>query len=84
MRLQRESLAEQRRMNDAQLEFFARQTKALANTQMPQFRPNSPPPTPATAGSDQARMMMLMEAKNRYGFADTVQGGMRRGIGAAA
>lgn len=84
IKLQRESLALQKETFAQQTTFMEKQLAALRNAQVPAFKPGSPPPTAATAGVDEARRLALLEASRRFGYADTIRGGMRRGIGSAA
>ncbi len=82
--LQRASLLEQQRANDAQISFLENQTKALAKTQVAAYKPLSPPPTAGTSGADQAAAQELINNQRRFGYSDTVRGGMRLGLGRAA
>lgn len=77
VRIQRESLEEQKRANAAQLAFMSQQTAALQKQRISPYRPMSPPPTPSTAGSDYARALQLQQATRMYGYNKTVRGGLR-------
>jgi len=81
IRLQRESLDEQKRANAAQMAFMDQQLAALRRAQVSPFRAGSPPPTPGTAGADFAGMQEALLAARRFGFLDTVRGGVRFGAG---
>ena len=82
--LQRESLEETRRTNNAQLEFLARQTAALEKTKLPDYKAPSPPPMPGTNGNDFAASQAKLAASRRFGYADTVVGGRRLNTMASA
>jgi hypothetical protein len=83
IKLQRESLDEQKRANAAQLEFLARQTEALRKQVLPAYKPGSPAPTAATAGTDYASAQERLAQQRRFGYADTIYGGaMRSGVAA--
>lgn len=77
--LQKQSLEESRRANDAQLQFLAKQTAALEKNKLPAYRPAAPPPTPGTSGADYAGMQERLAAGRRFGYKNTVRGGANLG-----
>ncbi len=72
IQLQEESLAEQKRANDAQLAYLDRQTAALRRQQVPAYVAPAPPPTPGTAGIDQAGLAARLSSNRRFGYGKTV------------
>lgn len=79
--LQRESLALQKQQAADNVSFMQMQLEELRKNQVAPYKAMSPPPTAGTSGGDYAAYQQLVAENRRYGFGDTVRGGMRTGLG---
>ena len=75
IKLQEQSLAEQRRMNAFQMQFMKRQQAALEAQQPAPYRPQPAIPTAGKVGADEARLDLRTRLQRKYGYGKTVVGG---------
>lgn len=79
--LQQRSLALQEQQAASSLSFMEQQLQALRKTQVADYKPLAPPPTPGTSGADFAAAQQRIINQRRYNYSDTVRGGVRFGVG---